>query len=190
MNWFSGHVPPSRATVDPCCGSPEGRKKRKGYGVWLLGSSLLLESKLPSENCQGSSETQTLLPHPLRVVLSTAAPGPGCTGHAVATRLTQPLSRLTSGFSKQVTVMRMLSKSVQLHRSTYIPSSLPSCRNLLMAYSVLEGERQREKALTNRSTLNPRGNPARAASSLTALLRCRSWVLSDQTHEARRAEEP
>lgn len=41
--------------------------------------------------------------------------------------------------SKQVTVIRMLSKSVQLHLSTYIPSSLPSCRSLLMAYSVQIG---------------------------------------------------
>jgi hypothetical protein len=62
------------------------------------------------------------------------------------------VSWLTSDFSKQVTVMRMLSKSVQLHLSTYIPSSLPSCRSLLIAYSVLERKEGKERKLTPHST--------------------------------------
>lgn len=45
---------------------------------------------------------------------------------------------VTSEPSKQVTVMRMWLKLVQLHLNTYIPASFPSCRSLLMAYSVLE----------------------------------------------------
>ena len=44
----------------------------------------------------------------------------------------------TSEPSKQVTVMRMWLKFVQLHLNTYIPASFPSCRSLLMAYSVLK----------------------------------------------------
>lgn len=75
------------------------------------------------------------------------------------------LPPLTSDFSEQVTVMRMLSKSVQLHRSTYIPSSLPSCRSLLMAYSVLEGERGREGAHTKQKHAKPQGCPRLSAAS-------------------------
>lgn len=48
----------------------------------------------------------------------------------------------TSEPSKHVTVIRMWLKLVQLHLSTYIPTSFPSCLSLLMAYSVLQGNGQ------------------------------------------------
>lgn len=51
----------------------------------------------------------------------------------------------TSEPSRHVTVIRMWLKLVQLHLSTYIPTSFPSCLSLLMAYSVLEGNGQWEK---------------------------------------------
>ena len=117
--------------------------------VGCLEAGSVRSADSPCRNCGGSSEAQAFLLPPARVALTAEAPGWGWIWP-------EPVSQLTSDFSKQVTVMRMLSKSVQLHRSTYIPSSLPSCRSLLMAYSVLEGERGRESELTpNRSTPNP-----------------------------------
>lgn len=91
--------------------------------------------------------------------------------------------------------MRMLSKSVQLHLSTYIPSSPPSCRNLLMAYSVLEGERGKGR---KSSYQQEHSKPHAKSTSLSSLksydpitLPVLGTNVSDMLHEASwDAEEP
>lgn len=189
MNWFPGHILPSRATVDSCHGSLERRKKGP-WGGKVTGlaarSSLLLERRLsPSELPGIFWETQAFLPPPPKS-------SPICTSswarlqwHPGPYGLTD-LSLFKAGDGHEDVVE--VSAAPPQHVHPLLASFLPQFIDGIFCARGREG--QRGKELTpNRSTLN--SGDIHFPEMPQVLRPYLSWVLkSSQIRYMKQAEMP